>query len=167
MHVHRRRARARSRQNPDSHDARRSDAVPRSPASHQEVVAVPAGVVLPILAIAAVAIVIDSTGSLFVRSGWPGWTAFRLWKLRTMRRGVGGSHAAGFSNENGRVLRFLTGRLPQLWNVLVGTYLSSGRVEVPALVNESDELWRRVLTVRPGITDLLTLSRDERPCSPP
>ena len=43
--------------------------------------------------------------------------------------------------------------LPQLWNVLVGEMSLVGpRPEDPRFVDASEPAWRRVLSVRPGIT---------------
>jgi lipopolysaccharide/colanic/teichoic acid biosynthesis glycosyltransferase len=126
-------------------------------------------IVLPILAVAALAIVLDSAGSpLFLqeRVGREG-RHFRLWKLRTMRKGDGPEvTVSGDSRITrvGRVLRLLkVDELPQLWNVLVGDMSFVGpRPEVPALVDGSNDLWKHVLAVRPGITDPVTLAlRDE------
>ncbi len=126
-------------------------------------------VTLPFLLVACLAIVLDSRGSPFFlqervgRGGRP----FRLWKLRTMRRGGGPEvTAAGDSRVTrvGRVLRrWKLDELPQLWNVLVGDMAFVGpRPEVPALVNGSEDLWKRVLAVRPGITDPVSLAlKDE------
>jgi lipopolysaccharide/colanic/teichoic acid biosynthesis glycosyltransferase len=126
-------------------------------------------VTLPFLLVACLAIVLDSRGSPFFlqervgRGGRP----FRLWKLRTMKRGGGPKvTAAGDSRVTrvGRVLRqWKLDELPQLWNVLVGDMSFVGpRPEVPALVNGPDELWKRVLAVRPGITDPVSLAlKDE------
>ena len=64
----------------------------------------------------------------------------------------------------GRFLRRLKlDELPQLWNVLKGEMSFVGpRPEVPALVDLTSETWKRVLLVRPGITDPVSLSlKDE------
>ncbi len=60
----------------------------------------------------------------------------------------------------GRVLRRLKlDELPQLWNVLKGEMSFVGpRPEVPAFVDLASETWRRVLSVRPGITDPVALA---------
>lgn len=48
--------------------------------------------------------------------------------------------------------------LPQLWNVVKGDMALVGpRPEVPAYVDLSDPDWRRVLEVRPGVTDPVSL----------
>jgi lipopolysaccharide/colanic/teichoic acid biosynthesis glycosyltransferase len=123
----------------------------------------------PLVAVAALAIAIET-------AGWPlfsqervgrGGRRFFLWKLRSMRAGDGPEvTAAGDSRVTrvGRVLRRLKlDELPQLWNVLKGDMSFVGpRPEVPALVDATSELWQRVLSVRPGITDPVSLAlKDE------
>lgn len=50
--------------------------------------------------------------------------------------------------------RYKFDELPQFWNVFVGEMSFVGpRPEVPSEVAEYDESTRRLLTVRPGITD--------------
>ena len=118
----------------------------------------------PFLLAAGLAIVLDSA--------WPplfcqervgrGGRRFRLWKLRTMRVG-GGAEVTAKGDERvtrvGRILRKTKlDELPQLWNVLAGDMALVGpRPEVPAYVDLSDPAWRRVLEVRPGITDPVSL----------
>jgi lipopolysaccharide/colanic/teichoic acid biosynthesis glycosyltransferase len=66
--------------------------------------------------------------------------------------------------RTGRLLRkFKIDELPQLWNVLRGEMnLIGPRPEVPRYVDMSQAVWRAVLDVAPGITDLATLVyRDE------
>jgi lipopolysaccharide/colanic/teichoic acid biosynthesis glycosyltransferase len=93
------------------------------------------------------------------RNGRP----FFILKFRTMQ-----SHSAGTKltvSGDRRVTRagaWLRKRkldeLPQLFNVLRGDMSFIGpRPEVPEYVEPDDELWRAVLSVRPGITDLATL----------
>jgi FlaA1/EpsC-like NDP-sugar epimerase len=59
----------------------------------------------------------------------------------------------------GRVLRRAKlDELPQLWNVLRGDMSLVGpRPEVPKYVDLENPLWRKVLAVRPGVTDPSTL----------
>ena len=124
---------------------------------------------LPFLLAAALAIALDSRGSpLFVQERvGRGGRRFLLWKLRTMKAGGGPEvTAAGDTRVTrvGRVLRRLKlDELPQLWNVLRGEMSFVGpRPEVPAFVDLADERWRRVLSVRPGITDPVALAlKDE------
>ncbi len=136
-----------------------------------EVVIAAAGLVavLPLLVVASAAVAAETPGSpLFAqeRVGRAG-RRFRLWKLRTMRRGRGLELTAAGDERITRVGRFLrrwkVDELPQLWNVLVGHMSFVGpRPEVPAFVDPENELWRRVLSVRPGITDPVSLRlRDE------
>lgn len=124
---------------------------------------------LPFLLVACLAIVLDSPGQpLFLQERvGRGGRRFLLWKLRTMRAGDGPEvTAAGDSRVTrvGRALRRLKlDELPQLWNVLKGEMSIVGpRPEVPALVDLTSETWKRVLSVRPGITDPVALAlKDE------
>jgi lipopolysaccharide/colanic/teichoic acid biosynthesis glycosyltransferase len=119
---------------------------------------------LPILIGVAVAIWIDAGRPLFfsqTRLGKDG-RPFSIWKFRTMRSAATGRRltAAGDGRVTrvGRMLRrFKIDELPQLLNVLKGEMSLVGpRPEVSEFVND-DERWRRVLSVRPGITDLASL----------
>jgi len=88
---------------------------------------------------------------------------FLIWKFRTMRaRGSGPAITiAGDRRVTcvGAILRkFKLDELPQFINVLKGDMSMVGpRPEVPEFVEEGNHLWDKVLTVRPGITDLATL----------
>jgi lipopolysaccharide/colanic/teichoic acid biosynthesis glycosyltransferase len=64
----------------------------------------------------------------------------------------------------GRILRFYKlDELPQLWNVLKGEMSMVGpRPEVRKWADAYPEQWRKVLSVKPGITDPASLHyRDE------
>lgn len=123
----------------------------------------------PFFLVSCLAIILDSAGPPLFRHErvGRGGRRFLLWKLRTMRAGEGPEvTAAGDSRVTrvGRVLRRLKlDELPQLWNVLKGEMSFVGpRPEVPALVDVTSESWRLVLSVRPGITDPVTLAlKDE------
>ena len=126
-----------------------------------------AGLVLaaPALAVSAVAIVATSGMPVFfrqVRVGRYG-RAFTLIKLRTMRAsGVGPKVTAGNDPRITAVGRFLRrtklDELPELWNVLRGDMSFVGpRPEVADYVHPDSPLWREVLSVRPGLTDPMTL----------
>jgi lipopolysaccharide/colanic/teichoic acid biosynthesis glycosyltransferase len=126
-------------------------------------------VVLPLLVVASGAVVVETPGSPLFSQDRVGrfGRRFRLWKLRTMRRG-GGLELTAAGDERvtrvGRVLRrWKVDELPQLWNVIVGDMSLVGpRPEVPAFVESGNELWKRILSVRPGITDPVSLRlRDE------
>jgi lipopolysaccharide/colanic/teichoic acid biosynthesis glycosyltransferase len=93
---------------------------------------------------------------------------FRIWKFRTMQRNSRGSSitSAGDSRitPTGAALRkYKLDELPQLLNVLRGEMSLVGpRPEVPEYVRFDAPIWRSVLQVRPGITDLASLMyRDE------
>ncbi len=64
----------------------------------------------------------------------------------------------------GRFMRRLKlDELPQLWNVLVGEMSFVGpRPEVPVYVNKYTDQQRRILELKPGITDPATLEFRER-----
>jgi lipopolysaccharide/colanic/teichoic acid biosynthesis glycosyltransferase len=124
----------------------------------------------PLLAAIAIAILTqDGAPILFTqkrvgRFGRP----FRLLKFRSMRTATPGANitAAGDPRvtRTGSLLRkYKLDELPQLWNVLKGDMSLVGpRPEVPCFVDTGILEWRRVLQVRPGITDLATLiHRDE------
>ena len=127
-------------------------------------------VFLPLIALCALAVVLTSAGPPLYRQRrvGRGGTPFWLYKLRTMRPSSGGSLVTARGDARvTRVGRFLRrsklDELPQLWNVLRGDMALVGpRPEVPEYVDLADPLWRRVLAVRPGITDPVTLRlRDE------
>lgn len=91
-----------------------------------------------------------------------GGRLFRLYKFRTMTSlGVGeqelGVTIAGNSRVTRlgqRLRRWKIDELPQLWNILVGEMSVVGpRPEVPKFVEIYPEEFRRVLAVKPGLTD--------------
>jgi lipopolysaccharide/colanic/teichoic acid biosynthesis glycosyltransferase len=88
---------------------------------------------------------------------------FRIWKFRTMRAGSKGRAITSGGDERitriGTVLRkYKLDELPQLFNVLRGEMSLVGpRPEVPEYVQLESLVWRLVLQVRPGITDLASL----------
>jgi lipopolysaccharide/colanic/teichoic acid biosynthesis glycosyltransferase/nucleoside-diphosphate-sugar epimerase len=117
---------------------------------------------LPILAVLAVAIKLESAGPVFysqTRVG-RGGRLFRLHKFRSMRSNAeaSGPPMTGRSDPRvtrvGRILRLSRlDELPQLWNVLTGDMSLVGpRPEVPAAVERYSAAQRKVLQVRPGIT---------------
>ncbi|MFN7933205.1 MAG: sugar transferase [Bryobacteraceae bacterium] len=123
---------------------------------------------LPLLAVAAICIKLDSRGPVLfhtLRIGREG-KPFVMYKLRTMRhdapslRNEDGSCFVGRGDPRltglGRWLReFSVDELPQLWNVLIGDMSLIG--PRPDEVSEAaayDDLFRRKLLVRPGITNL-------------
>ena len=129
-----------------------------------------AGLVLlaPLLATIAVWIRLDSSGPIFFRQervGRAGAT-FRIHKFRTMQGAPGVAGPALTVGADPRITRagaFLRrtklDELPQLIDVLVGDMSLVGpRPEVPQYVAAYPaDVWAKVLSVRPGITDLASL----------
>jgi len=129
---------------------------------------------VPILGVSAAAIALTSRGGVFfdqTRIGRDG-SAFRLWKLRTMRAGAEEKTGAVLSSPGdprvtaiGRLLRAARiDELPQLWNVLAGDMSLVGpRPERPEF---TERFARRVAgyslrhAVRPGLTGLAQVSGD-------
>ncbi len=88
---------------------------------------------------------------------------FTLLKFRSMRKGAAGPPITAGEDPRvtgvGRFLRrYKLDELPQLWNVVRGDMALVGpRPEAPEYVDANGPLWRAVLGLRPGITDLATL----------
>ena len=121
----------------------------------------------PVLLLAALAIVLTSRGPVFFRQGRVGRRGefFDLYKLRTMRVDRP-EHLEVTARRDpritrvGRILRATKiDEIPELWNVLRGQLSLVGpRPEVPRFVDLKNPLWRKVLQVRPGLTDPVTLA---------
>jgi lipopolysaccharide/colanic/teichoic acid biosynthesis glycosyltransferase len=120
---------------------------------------------LPLLAVAALAIKLDSEGPVFFCQARMGrnFRRFQIWKLRSMRISCLG---LGYTlsedprvTRSGRWLRWLkVDELPQLWNVFRGEMSMVGpRPVVPELALEYRQAYKLLLTVRPGLTDPATL----------
>lgn len=115
----------------------------------------------------SIAIKIDSKGDIFfkqVRVGKGGKT-FNILKFRTMvvnAESLGKQITVGKDNRITKIGGFLrklkVDELPQLINVFKGDMSLVGpRPEVPKYVDMYTEEQRKVLTVRPGITDMASL----------
>lgn len=124
-------------------------------------------VTAPIFVVVAVSIKIDSRGPVLykgVRVGRDG-ECFKMFKFRTMVTDadrIGGPSTAGDDARITRVGHFLRtyklDELPQLINVLKGEMSFVGpRPEVPLYVDMYTPDERRLLSVRPGITDWASL----------
>jgi len=120
--------------------------------------------VVPILLFCAFLVRLTSRGPVLFRQYRIGLNGkpFKLYKLRTMRVAEGSLITAASDpriTRVGRVLRKTKlDELPELWNVICGDMSLVGpRPEVPEYVNLADPLWRKVLQVRPGMTDPVTL----------
>lgn len=134
------------------------------------VAAVVLGVLSPLLAIVALAVVLDSPGSPFYR-GWragKGGRNFRMWKFRTMVAGA--SKAGPITGRNDarvtRMGRFLRktklDELPQFVNLLLGDMTLVGpRPEAPEIVAQYTPEQRAILEVKPGITGRVQLDSGE------
>lgn len=123
-------------------------------------------VLSPALFLIAVTVFLESGSPILFSQARVGRNGklFRLLKFRTMYRGMRGPSitAKGDSRVTraGRVLRKLKlDELPQLWHVVRGEMSLVGpRPELPEFVDMSDPIWRRVLAVRPGITDSVSIA---------
>jgi lipopolysaccharide/colanic/teichoic acid biosynthesis glycosyltransferase len=136
-------------------------------------------VLSPLFLVLAVAIKLDSPGSVFYRSErWGQYgRRIRIWKFRTMVDGAAGwlrenkeLHAQYVNNIKliddpritrvGRLLRkFSLDELPQLFNVLLGDMSLVG--PRPKLIDEAGKYGAAldtVLAVRPGLTGLWQIS---------
>jgi lipopolysaccharide/colanic/teichoic acid biosynthesis glycosyltransferase len=118
----------------------------------------------PIVVAAAIAVVMTRGPAMFRqerigRGGLP----FVLYKLRTMRSSHDGVEVtAGDDNRItpvGRLLRRTKiDELPELWNVIKGDMSLCGpRPEVSKYVDLENPEWRLLLSVRPGVTDPVTM----------
>ena len=129
-------------------------------------------VLSPCMAVLAVAIRLGSPGPVFfrqIRVG-RGFQRFEILKFRTMclRAQEQGPLVTAATDSRitplGRILRRVKlDEVPQLWNVLRGDMSLVGpRPEVPHYVELFRQDYAEVLRVRPGVTDLASLTfRDE------
>jgi lipopolysaccharide/colanic/teichoic acid biosynthesis glycosyltransferase len=126
----------------------------------------------PLLALASVAIRLESRGPVLFRQKRVGRDKqpIETLKLRTMVADADKQGAQITASGDPRITR--VGRmlrktkldeLPQLWNVIRGDMSLVGpRPEVPRYVAQYRPEWQRLFTVRPGITDLASITfRDE------
>jgi lipopolysaccharide/colanic/teichoic acid biosynthesis glycosyltransferase len=124
-------------------------------------------VLWPVLLACAIAVKRDSVGPIFYRGSRTGLHGkpFRIWKFRSMvidAEDRGGTTTGGDDpriTRVGRVLRkYKLDELPQLWNVLRGDMSFVGpRPEVAEYTDLYTLDERRILDVRPGITDLSSI----------
>jgi lipopolysaccharide/colanic/teichoic acid biosynthesis glycosyltransferase len=124
-------------------------------------------VLSPLMLFISLWIALDSKGGVFfkqIRVGLGG-KEFGLYKFRTMRPASEskGQLTVGMNDSRitkvGLVLRkYKIDELPQLLNILLGDMSVVGpRPEVPKYVNMYGAAQRRVLEVRPGLTDYASL----------
>ena len=134
-----------------------------------DVVSAAAGLILllPLFAVTAVAIKLDSPGSVFYRGVRTGKNSkpFRIYKFRTMY--VGREKPAGdttalndprITRVGGVLRKYKFDEFPQLINVLKGEMSIVGpRPELPAYTDRYTAAEKLILAVRPGITDLSSI----------
>ncbi len=123
---------------------------------------------LPFLLLIALLIKLEGSGPVFfrqVRVG-RGGRPFRIWKFRTMvvnAERIGRSITVGEDQRITRtgawLRRWKLDELPQLINILIGEMAFVGpRPEVPRYVALYTREQRKVLDLRPGITDLASIA---------
>jgi lipopolysaccharide/colanic/teichoic acid biosynthesis glycosyltransferase len=129
-------------------------------------------ILTPVLLAIAVGIAVCDGRPVFFRQERIGYRGrpFLIWKFRTMRNG---EHASGrqvtvagdprITRLGGWLRRTKLDELPQLFNVLAGEMSFVGpRPEVERYVRTYSERQRRVLELKPGITDAASIAyRDE------
>jgi lipopolysaccharide/colanic/teichoic acid biosynthesis glycosyltransferase len=124
-------------------------------------------ILIPLFLVIALAILLDSPGEVVFRQTRVGRgnRDFVLYKFRSMNRnaGSGGLLTTGSSDRRvtstGSFLRkYKLDELPQLFNILAGDMSIVGpRPEVRKYVDLYTPEQKRVLTVRPGLTDYASL----------
>lgn len=122
-------------------------------------------VLSPLMLVCALLIRLNSPGKIFFRQKRVGQfgKVFTLYKFRTMYESSRGLPITADNDWRitpfGRILRKTKlDELPELYNILRGEMAFVGpRPEVVELVDLTNPLWRQVLSVRPGITDPVTL----------
>jgi lipopolysaccharide/colanic/teichoic acid biosynthesis glycosyltransferase len=124
----------------------------------------------PLLAALAAAVKLDTPGPALFKQTRVGrdFRPITIFKLRTMTVDASGAQitAAGdrrVTRVGALLRRTKLDELPQLWNVLRGDMSIVGpRPEVPRYVSQYRDEWRALLSVRPGLTDIASLTfRDE------
>jgi lipopolysaccharide/colanic/teichoic acid biosynthesis glycosyltransferase len=121
----------------------------------------------PVIVAAALAVRLDSKGSVLFKSPRVGLNRkpFHLYKLRTMRERSleSGPHVTSGTDDRitkvGRILRKTKiDELPQLLNVLKGDVSLVGpRPEAPMYVDKYPVEYDKILSVKPGLSDRATL----------
>lgn len=122
-------------------------------------------VAAPVIVVSGLAVMLSSGAPVLFRQQRVGrhGKEFSLYKLRTMKPSSSGPQIT--SGNDARITRLGSffrhtklDELPTLWNVVRGDMSLVGpRPEVPRFVKLEDPAWQKILTVRPGITDPVTL----------
>lgn len=124
-------------------------------------------ILLPFFLLIALRILIDSRGGIFYRQLRIGINGkeFYLFKFRSMRNGSDKKGLLTVGGKDNRITKvgyfirkFKLDELPQLLNVLIGDMSLVGpRPEVKKYVDLYNEQQKKVLSVRPGITDYASI----------
>lgn len=122
-------------------------------------------VAAPVLCVLALLVRLTSRGPALFRQARVGKEGrpFTFRKFRSMS--VGGAGTLVTADGDSRVTpvgqflrRTKLDELPTLWHVVTGKMSLVGpRPEIPEMVDLTDPLWREALSVRPGVTDPVTL----------
>lgn len=120
-------------------------------------------IISPIFIILSLIIVLDSRGGVFFRGARVGHHGvdFRIFKFRSMVKDAEGKGKWNVGDNDSRITRFghflrksKLDELPQLINVLIGDMSFVGpRPELRYYVDMYTERERRILEMKPGITD--------------
>ena len=126
----------------------------------------------PFFIMIAVMVKRDSQGPIFYRQTrvTRNFKEFKALKFRTMTvvdddDGITSNEKkANRVTKSGAFLRkFRLDELPQLWNVLIGDMSLVGpRPQIPKYMSYYPEIYKEVLSVRPGITGLASIKFHER-----
>jgi len=121
----------------------------------------------PLFLILSMAILFDSKGGIFYKQArvGEGGVDFQLYKFRSMAQDAEKSGLLTVGNQDIRITKvgkfirqYKLDELPQLINVLIGDMnLVGPRPEVRKYVNLYNKEQKRVLDVRPGITDYASI----------
>jgi len=123
--------------------------------------------VLPLLAVVAVLVRLDSPGPAFFRCERVGYRGrpLRMLKFRKMVIGAGGAPITlardeRFTRLGNLLTKYKLDELPQLWHVFRGEMSLVGpRPEDPRFVRRyTEEYYGEILTVRPGVVGLAQLA---------
>jgi lipopolysaccharide/colanic/teichoic acid biosynthesis glycosyltransferase len=124
-------------------------------------------ILLPFFALIAIWVMLDSRGGVFYRQERIGkdQKPFKLLKFRSMRTGADKQGLLTVGMKDSRITRsgyylrkYKLDELPQLINVLLGDMSLVGpRPEVEKYVKLYSQEQLKVLSVRPGITDLASI----------
>lgn len=122
---------------------------------------------LPVFVVIAIMVRLDSKGPIFYLQTRVGKKNrdFKLFKFRTMyvdsdKKGLltVGHRDSRITKVGYNLRKYKIDELPQLFNVLIGDMSVVGpRPEVRKYVDMYDERQQKVITVRPGITDLASI----------